>query len=709
MSKTTGWAGSILRVNLSNGSITTQDTLLYKDFVGGMGVAYKIMWDEVPAGTRPYDEANKIIFGAGPLTGTGAPCSSRTNITSLLPTNPYNLVSDSHMGGHFAASMKYAGYDLIVIEGKSPKPVWLRVEDDKVTLEDAAGLWGTGIMNTTDRIAEIMGGDTHVAAIGQSGENMVNMSTIITEKTHSAGGHGGVMGSKNFKAIGIRGTKSVEIAVDRQEWNKVDRHMLTVIGANNNHVVPRHPQPWAEYSHPSSRWTASEGLYWGAANPPVETGTCHPSDLNSIGLRTHKGWQDLGELAAEKYVVRMGGCQSCPIRCQSFIRYEKMKDYGFDEFHGNTCLGWSGGVGAMNWKKNYDNGSTFEDGAKGETYIHATALGTSLIDDYGIWCNYGLRNRDFRYAYEKGILKEKLPKEEYDRLRFDLLEAGDPEFLIEYYRSIAYKDGVFGTAIGKGSYYIAKEFEFGDDYYHGSMPGVWNPKLVYPKHHSNETAGQVGALQSCIFNRDSQTHSVVNFTGSGLPIEVQKARIAEIVGSPDALDPVQNYTPMNEYKAKFAKWGLIRNCLHDSLTLCNWMWPMALSPLKEREYRGDTSLEAKFFSMATGFETSEAELDLMGEKILTLHRALTVKQMGTIDMRKEHDLIADWVFDNDPDKKPFTEGTIKMDRDDMQLGLSMFYKEMGWDEKTGAPTKATLVKLGLDDVAKDLEALKLLP
>jgi aldehyde:ferredoxin oxidoreductase len=710
MSNSFGWAGKILRVNLSNGSISTEDTEKYKKFVGGMGIAYKIMWDEVPAGTAPYDEANKIVFGAGPLAGSGAPCSSRTNVTSILPTNPYNLISDSHFGGHFSPELKYAGYDMIVIEGKSPNPVWLRIEDDKVTLEDAVadGLWGTGVYKTTELIDKIMGGGSQVATIGQAGENMVNMSTIIANSSHSGGGHGGVLGSKKLKAIAIKGTKPVRIAADRKKWNEVDEYMMTIIGANNQHVVPRHPQPWAEYTSSGSRWTANPGKTWGAAKPPVDTGTAAPDDVNSMGLRTHKGWQDLGPLAAEKYVIRMGGCQSCPIRCHSYINHPKLPEYGFNPVLGNTCLGWSGGGDAM---MHYADGEQ-----KGEDFILGRALGTSLINDYGIWCNYGLRNRELHNLYKSGLLKEKLPKEEYDRLRFDLLEEGNPEFLIEYYRSIAFKDGILGSLIGQGSYYVMKYFGLEDFYKNDYTLGVWNPKLVFPKHHSNEANGQVGALASCFFNRDAQTHSTCNFLQSGLPIEIKKEILSEIpaIGSGDAMDEDKNYTPMNVYKAKYAKWGLIRNCLHDSLTLCNWMWPMTCSPRKDKGYRGDTSLESKFFSMATGIETSEDELDLMGEKILTLHRAMCVKQMGTKDMRNEHDIISDWVFDKvdkDADGKelaPFTPGTIRMDREDMKLALTMFYKEMGWDEVTGAPTKATLVRLGLDDVAAELEALNLL-
>ncbi len=106
---------------------------------------------------------------------------------------------------------------------------------------------------------------------------------------------------------------------------------------------------------------------------------------------------------------------------------------------------------------------------------------------------------------------------------------------------------------------------------------------------------------------------------------------------------------------------------------------MTVSPLKSRNYRGDLALEAKFFKAITGEEMTQEKLDLAAERIFTLHRAYTVKLMQTKDMRNEHDLICSWVFDKDPQIPVFTEGTDKMDRDDMHASLTMFYKEMGWN------------------------------
>ena len=229
--------------------------------------------------------------------------------------------------------------------------------------------------------------------------------------------------------------------------------------------------------------------------------------------------------------------------------------------------------------------------------------------------------------------------------------------------------------------------------------------MGHPYHHSVEDSGQIGAIINMQYNRDSQNHSHSNFQNSGLPTEIQKRLATKMWGSPDAYDPKGNYTPMNKYKAKAAKWASIRKELHDSLSLCNWMYPFVASPLKERNYEGDTSLEAKYFSLATGFETSEAELDLIAERIFNLHRVLTILEMNTRDMRNEHDTVPDWVLEEGPE--PFTPGSKRFPVEDIELGKDLFYAECGWNRE-GLPTRPTLERLGLKDAADRLEKAGLL-
>ena len=696
-----GWAGKVLRVDLSTGRSRTEETVdKYKDYLGGTGIGYKVMWDEVPAGTKPHDPGNKIIFAVGPLAGTGAPCNGRIAITTLWPTcAPKPLVATGHMGGHFAAELKYAGYDAIVIEGKADHPVWLSVADGKVEVKDGRHLWGEGIRRTTAAISQIMGPEAVVAAIGPAGENLVPMSNVMNSISHSAGGAGSVMGSKNLKAIGVRGTGSVRIGGNKDEWEKLVKYHLSLLGANNQHVVPNAPQPWAEFWSPGTRWVGSKGRAWGAAAPPIETGTCEPHNLNRIAYRTNNAAFYLGD-AAWQYTVRGNGCTGCPIRCHTMVKMPAVASkYGISEMGQNTCMGLL--FGWVFFK-------SFPAGLDGRANMETCMVGMHLADDLGIWCNYGQLQRDFQKLYYEGHIKAKLGEKEFKSYSWDKYEKGDPSFLFELLPRIAAKEGELACALGLGTGYLLErwsisEAEWGKDH----DLAYW--KMGHPKHHSCEEVGQCGTLINLMYNRDPQCHSHVNFIRNGLPLQVQKKLAAEIWGAPEAVDAIGAYTPMHPSKARMAKWSVLRKELHDSLSLCNWMGPWVASPLKERGYRGDDSLESMLYSVATGDKLDRQELDRVAERIFVLHRALTIRDMGTKEMRARHDLSPEWAFEDESGKAPFTKGTTRMDRKDVETAKDMFYDELGWDRATGAPTAEAYRKAGMGDVAIELDRRNLLP
>lgn len=602
------------------------------------------------------------------------------------------------MGGSFAAELKYAGYDAIVIEGKADRPVWLSIVDSKVEIKDARQLWGQGIRRTTVEISQQLGPEASVAAIGQAGENLVPMSVVINSRSHSAGGVGGVMGSKNLKAIGVRGTGSVRIAGNKAEWEKVIKMHLSLLGANNQHVVPNSPQPWAEHYNAGSRWVAAPGRGWGAADPNIDTGSCEPNNLNRIAYRTNNAAFFLGEKAWQ-YTVRGNGCTACPIRCHTLLKVPAVAGkYGIPETGQNTCAGLL--FGRAFFKK-------FPDGPRGQTAIDACMVGMHLADDLGIWENYGQLQRDFQALYYNGIFGRKVDAKEFKSYSWDKYEQGNPTFLFELLPRIANREGEMATALGLGTGYLLERWNIPEkEWLENQELLYW--KLGHPKHHANEDAGQCGVIISTQYNRDAQCHSHSNFTRNGLPIEIQKRLAAELWGSPDAVDALMAFTPMNVYKAKMAKWSLLRKELHDSLSLCNWMGPWVASPLRDRGYRGDDSIESLLYSLATGDTKSRQELDQVAERIFLLNRALTIRDMGTKEMRTKHDTIPDWVFADPKDKAAFSSGTIRMDREDIKLAMDMYYDEMGWDKETGSPTREVYQRLGLGDVADELSKRGLL-
>ena len=214
-----GWTGKVLRVDLSQGSyaIENLDSTLAKKFIGGRGLAVKIIFDEVNATIDPLSPENKLIFATGPLTGTKAVSSSRYMVVTKSPLT--GAIAFSNSGGRFGAKLKSAGFDLIIFEGKAPEPVYLDLTNDGVQLKSAMHLWG----KTTHETEDLIRSDIHkaaeakkcsIASIGPAGEKLVLFAAVINDKHRAAGrtGIGAVMGSKNLKAIVAGGSRRITLA-----------------------------------------------------------------------------------------------------------------------------------------------------------------------------------------------------------------------------------------------------------------------------------------------------------------------------------------------------------------------------------------------------------------------------------------------------------------------------------------------------------------
>jgi len=205
-----GWSGQILRVDLSNRKSWVEPTEPYtKSFIGGRGISVKVIYDEVEPEVLPFDPANRLCVGTGVLSGTLAPSSSRTKITTMSPNG---LLANAGLGGFVGAEIKYAGYDNIVIEGKSDKPVYLYIHNDSIEFKDAGHIWGKSTEETEQIIKQEIGG-VQIMCIGPGGENLVSFSSIRTGgSTAGRSGMGAIMGSKNLKAIAVKGTRGIKIA-----------------------------------------------------------------------------------------------------------------------------------------------------------------------------------------------------------------------------------------------------------------------------------------------------------------------------------------------------------------------------------------------------------------------------------------------------------------------------------------------------------------
>ncbi len=210
-----GYAGNMVFVDLSAGTVAIQPTPLdlKREYLGGRGFGIRLLTDLVDPQTEPLSEKNAVIFASGPLTGTGIPLGSRYEVSTISPLT--GTASSANSGGVFGWKMKKAGFDAVVVTGRSAKPVYLLLDNGKAELRDAAHLWGKTTGQTTDAIVEELGDKTvRVSCIGPSGEKLVRFACIINEKTRAAGrgGMGAVLGFKNLKAIAARGDRPIEVA-----------------------------------------------------------------------------------------------------------------------------------------------------------------------------------------------------------------------------------------------------------------------------------------------------------------------------------------------------------------------------------------------------------------------------------------------------------------------------------------------------------------
>jgi aldehyde:ferredoxin oxidoreductase len=218
-----GWIGSILRINLTTGHVSKEplDSKIAHRFIGGRGLGTYIMSQEVSPAVDPLSPANELIFAAGPLSGTNAPSSAHWNVVTKGPLT--GAIAASSSGGMFGAMLKYAGYDAVIVEGRAKSPMFVWINNDKVEIRDASQVWGKTTVETTDKIRTVTDEEACVSCIGPAGERLALLANIMNDYNRAAGrsGVGAVMGSKNLKAVAVRGTGAVRVPDSKAFRNAV--------------------------------------------------------------------------------------------------------------------------------------------------------------------------------------------------------------------------------------------------------------------------------------------------------------------------------------------------------------------------------------------------------------------------------------------------------------------------------------------------------
>ncbi|MCX7708349.1 MAG: aldehyde ferredoxin oxidoreductase family protein [Clostridia bacterium] len=406
-----GYIGKILRVDLSSKTVKTEDLdlKLAQKFIGGRGLGTKMLMDEVDPGVDALSPDNKLIFMTGPLTGTNTPTGGRYMVITKSPLT--GTVACSNSGGYWGPELKFAGYDGIIIEGKAAAPVYINIVDDKVEIRDASHLWGKVVSETTTVLENEHGEKVKVATIGPAGENLSRIAAVMNDRGRAAGrsGVGAVMGSKNLKAIVVKGSGKVEVA-DADKLKEVFSVCMKKIKENG---------------------VTGQGLpTYGTAvlvNIINENGVFPTNNFQQATF--DKAEEISGETLAEKYLKKKDPCFRCPIACGRYCEVDDIKGAG-PEYETIWAFGSDCGV---------------------------SDLGGVIKANY--WCNEmgvdtisaGATIAAAMELYEKGYLKNE------DLGDGPELKWGNTDAIVEWTKRMGSADGL-GAKLAQGSYRLCEMF-----------------------------------------------------------------------------------------------------------------------------------------------------------------------------------------------------------------------------------------------------------
>ncbi len=300
-----GWMGKILRVDLTRGTLHAEplDPQVAKDFIGGRGLGIHILRREMDPLCDPLSAENLMVMATGPLTGSGAPTGARYMITTKSPLT--GAITCSNAGGRFPTELKRAGFDALVFSGKADHPVYVWIDAGRAELRDASHLWGRTTHDTTDRVRSETDAQARVACIGPAGERLVRFAAVMNDKDRAAGrsGVGAVMGSKNLKAVVVRGTGKVPLA-DPEGFKALNQEILARFKA-------------------AAKETPLGLTINGTAGVVVTTQHLGVLPTKNWQQGTFAGWEQIhGETLTAKYLVRNKACYACPIGCGRITRVE---------------------------------------------------------------------------------------------------------------------------------------------------------------------------------------------------------------------------------------------------------------------------------------------------------------------------------------------------------------------------------------------------
>lgn len=640
--------GYNLEIDLTRGNIerVQTDPTLLETHLGGLGTSVKIHYDRVPPETKAFDPENLLIFSTGLLCGTPAFSANRTLVSFISPQT--DLLAYPMMGGFWSTELKYAGYDKIVIHGKSPTLIYIWIYNDKVELRDATHLKGKGAIETQELIRrELKEPDAQVSAIGLAGENRCFTASIEQSRSSSSrGGGGAVMGDKNIKAIAVRGTKAVYLARG-EEFMAHMKEITKYINYRNTNPLPGmmpilsgigSPQMM---KHVDEKWH-TQSFAWG--NARVRRKDFWTKEIE-------EGWHKSQTGAIKRFI----SCFNCPQQCGALINHKDVPPYMIKCFSKLTYA-MAAFVDDLDFTWRICK-QAFEYGMDSFSTPQILAFGVEL--------------------YEAGIFTDEdfkgCPTDKEGRFFWLLDRVARREGIGDYLA-----DGTYWAArrIGKG----AEKFDHNTTKKHEQMNiklGMLDP-MYYLMYATNEkvsiTQIEGNWPQAAFPDKKMRAEFVKDWPQ--LPDDKFKKYFVDWEPRGENSNP---HYPTPEISSQIVDWMEMLHNIDDALGICAGMGSFCLKPpYHVHNY-------PKLISAATGMDVDQAGVKKIVNRSRNLHRALNNMR----GMRRADELPPENHWKH---RFPDLEETLMMH----------YYKYKGWN-KDGIPTRERLHELDLDYVADDLE------
>ncbi len=556
--KYSGYAGQYLRVNLSSGDIRKLPLpeAWAENFLGGNGMGVKILWDEVPPEVDPLGPENVLVVATGPLCGSPIPNSGRMEFVAKSPLT--GIYGDSNAGGQFGPELKYAGYDLVLFEGKAKKPVYLFIHNDEVELCSARHLWGRGFFDTQRMLKELhKEPELKLAAIGQAGEHLVRYASIQVSPSRSAArsGMGAVMGSKNLKAIAVRGTNGIPIADPQRTLEICQEHHHTIRGNAFFPGTHRLGTPGlATLVNPVGRFPTQNHRYGSF------------DEIDKIS----------GETLHIEHFVRDMGCFDCPVGC------DKVYEVREGEFAGTrtTSVEYEtvDSLGARILNSN----------------LPAILKANQLCDDWGMdTISAGSAIAFAMELEEVGLMPEGL-RGELD------LSWGNCHTMLEVLRRIAFREGPLGDLLAEGSARAAGRLGHGAERYAMHVKGQDLPSQ------DGRAQQSMGLAHATSSRGADHLKAFPTIDETGYPSEAIRRYGDQYM--PELVDPLAI-----RYKPMLVKDGEDYGAVVDSCGNCKSGGTFVMAAIYWEE-------QAEALRAITGMEIDSEQLMQTGERIYNLQR-----------------------------------------------------------------------------------------